>query len=107
MTNEEALYQFGNYGLLDDGNPPDLLEAMKIAYFALKKQIKKSPVELTDRYPSGQFECPMCQAGVGWHTTYNTPFGEMQSDKMHRKKYCECCVQAIDWSKEEMKNDEL
>jgi len=65
---------------------------------AVKKQEPQKPIECTDVYPPGQYECPVCRYCVGHHKSSRyTPFGEIMVDAKVEFMYCPCCGQKLDW----------
>ena len=72
----------------------------EVALECMRRANQRKPIELTNRYPDGQFACPVCGCGVGYPTFKNTPFGEMRCGD-HKSSYCLNCGQKIDWEVQE------
>lgn len=92
-TTKEAIRRIEENG----GNAIEAVEeACIVACEAIEKQIPKKPIALTNRYPDGQYECPVCGNMVGYPTFRDTPFGEIVGEPV-KYDYCSKCGQRLKW----------
>lgn len=82
----------------------DFVDEIEMAIEALKKQIPKEAIALTNRYPDEQYECPICGNMVGYPTFRNTPFGEIREGQV-KYDYCLKCGQRLKWGEDDKQTE--